>query len=62
MHAKLACPCIVVCDFGMHIWDNEYTQYMRDARHKLALGLPHYTCGVTTGTVAVGNEIQLCCS
>ena len=32
---------------------------MRDARHELALGLPHYTCGVTTGTVAVGNEIQL---
>ena len=33
-----------------------------DARHKLKLGLPHYTCGVTTGTVAVGNEIQLLCS
>ena len=27
---------------------------MRDAYHKLALGLPHYTCGVATGTVAVG--------
>ena len=24
--------------------------------------LPHYTRGVTTGTVAVGNEIQLLCS
>ena len=24
--------------------------------------LPHYTCDVTTGTVAVGNEIQLLCS
>ena len=33
---------------------------------ELTLGLPHYTCGVTTGTVAVGNEIldeiQLLCS
>ena len=35
---------------------------MRDARHELTLGLPHYMCGVTTGTVAVGNEIQLLCS
>ena len=32
---------------------------MRDAHHELALGLSHYMCGVTTGTVAVGNEIQL---
>ena len=31
---------------------------MRDARHELAHGLPHYTCGVSTGTVAVDNEIQ----
>ena len=35
-------------------------QHMRDAHHKLPLGLPHYMCGVTTGTVVVvGNEIQL---
>ena len=27
--------------------------------HELSLGLPHYMCGVTTGTVAVGYEIQL---
>ena len=34
---------------------------MRDAHHKLALGLPHYTCGVVTiGIVAVGNEIHSC--
>ena len=31
---------------------------MRDSCHELALGLPHYTCGVTMGTVAVGNEIR----
>ena len=35
---------------------------MIDARQELALGLPHYTCGVTTCTVAVDNEIQLLCS
>ena len=32
---------------------------MRDACHKFALGLPHYTGGVATGMVAVGNKIQL---
>ena len=31
---------------------------MRDARCELTLGLPYRTCGVATGTVAVGNEIQ----
>ena len=42
--------------------DSEYMQPMRDARHELKLGLPHHMCGVTTGIVAVGNEIQLYCS
>ena len=59
---KMACACTVALDFGMHMWDSKHTQHTRDARHKLTLGLPHYTCGVTTGTVAVGNEIQLLCS
>ena len=27
---------------------------------QLTFGLTHYTCGVATGTVAVGNEIHLC--
>ena len=53
---KLACACTVACDFVMRIQDSKHTQHTRDARHELALGLPHYTCGVTTGTVAVGNE------
>lgn len=35
---------------------------MRDACLEFALGLPYYTCGIATGTLAVGNEIQLCCS
>ena len=26
---------------------------------QLTFGLTHFTCGVATGTVAVGNEIQL---
>ena len=59
---KLACTCTVACDFGMHTQGNKNTQHMRDARHEFALGLPHYTCGITTGAVAVGNEIQLLCS
>ena len=59
---KLACACTVACDFGMHTQNNKHTGHMRNARHELVLGLPHYTCGVTIGTVAVGNEIQLLCS
>ena len=57
-----ACARTVTCNFGIRTWDSKYTQHTRDVRHKLALGLPHYTCGVTTGKVAVGNEIQLLCS
>ena len=55
---KLACACTVACDFVMRMRDSKHTRHMRDAHHELALGLPHYTCGVTTCTVAVGNEIQ----
>ena len=65
MHAKLqklACAHTVACVFGMRTWDSKHTQHTRDACHELALGLLHYTCGVTTGTVAVGNEMQLLCS
>ena len=56
---KLACVRTVTCDFGMHTWDSKHMQHTRNARHELALGLLHYTCGVTTGTVVVDNEIQL---
>ena len=59
---KLACAYTVACNFGMRMWDNKHIQHTRDAHHELALGLPHYACGVITGTVAVGNEIQLLCS
>ena len=45
-----------VCTCEIH---SKHKRYKRDTHYKLALGLPHYTCGVTTGTVAVGNEIQL---
>ena len=54
---KLACARTVACDFGVRTRDSKHTHHTRDARHELALGLPHYTCGVTTGTVAVDNEI-----
>ena len=56
---KLVCAHTVARDFGMRQQDGKHTRHMRDGRHKLALGLPHFTCGVTTGTVTVGNEIQL---
>ena len=59
---KLECACTVAHDFGVHMRDSKHTQHTRVARHELTLGLPHYMCGVTTGTVAVGNEIQLLCS
>ena len=59
---KLACARTVAYDFGMHTRDSKHTQHMRDAHHELALGLPHFMYGLTTGTVAVGNEIQLLCS
>ena len=56
--------CMHSCTQFWHVcmWDSEHTRHRRDAHHELALGLPHYTCGVTTGTVSVGNEIQLLCS
>ena len=56
---KLMCACTVTCDFGMCTRDSKHTRHTRDACHKFALGLPHNTCGITTGTVAAGNEIQL---
>ena len=59
---KLSCARTVACNFGVRTQASEHTQHTRNARHELALGLPHYTCGVTTGTVAVGNEMQLFCS
>ena len=55
---KLACAhtllhTIFACARGIaNIRDTQ-----EDAHHKFALGLPHYTYGVTTGTVAVGNEM-----
>ena len=59
---KLACTHTVACNFGMRTRDSKHTRHTRDACHELSLGLPHYMCGVTTGTVAVGNEVQLLCS
>ena len=59
---KLACAHTVARDFGVRTRESKHTRHTRDACHKLALGLLHYICGVTTGTVAVGNEIQLLCS
>ena len=57
---KLACACTVARDFVVRMQDSKHTRHIRNARHELTLGLPHYTCSVTTGTVAVGNEIHNC--
>ena len=46
---KLACACTVAWEFGVCTHDSKYTEHKRHACHKLALGLPHYMCGVTTG-------------
>ena len=53
---KLAFACSVARNFGVRMPATEHT---RDSRHELTLGLPHYTCGVATGTVAVGTKMQL---
>ena len=61
MHAKLqklACARTVACDFDVCTQESKHTRRTRDTSHKLTLGLPHYMCCVTTGTVAVGNEIN----
>ena len=65
MHEKiqnLVCGCTFACDFDVCKQDSKHMRHTRDAHHELALGLPHYRCGVTTDTVAVGNKIQLLCS
>ena len=58
--SKTECACTVACYFGMRMQPSEHTQHMRDACHELSLGLLHihFTCGVTTGTVAV-DKMQL---
>ena len=64
-HAKLqnlVCASSVTRGFGVRMRDSQHARHTRYACHKLTLGLPHYTCGVTTGTVAEGDEIQLLCS
>ena len=58
----MQCARTVARNFGVRTRASEHTQHTRNAHHELALGLPHYTCHVTTGTVAVGNEMQLFCS
>ena len=55
---KLVCAHTVARYFCVHTQDSKHMRYMRDAHHKLTLGLSHYTRGVTTDKVAVGNEIR----
>ena len=61
---KLACARTVTHNFGMHMWASEHTRHTRKAHHELALGLPHYMCGVTAGTVTVLQLIGffICCN
>ena len=59
---KLACALTVASNFGVCTRASEHTRHTTNVCYELALGLPHYTYGVTTGTVAVDNEMQLFCS
>ena len=38
---KLACACIVACNFGICKLASEYTLHLRDAHHEYALHEPH---------------------
>ena len=51
MHAYRNTHVLACLMRAKHTRDSKHTQHTRDAHHELALGLPHYTCGVTTGTV-----------
>ena len=59
---KLVCTHAIAHKFDVHTWATEHAQYTRDACHELALGLPHYMCGVATGAVEVDDVMQLFCS
>ena len=54
---KLACTHIIAHNVGMHMWASGHTRHTRDALYELTAVLPHYTCDVATGTVAVDNEM-----
>ena len=53
---KLACARTVAHGFGVHTQDSKHTQHTRDTHHELALGLPHYTCSVTTGSYSSSRQ------
>ena len=57
--SKLLCALTVARNFDMRMWESKHKQHMIDVCHELTLSLSHYMCGVTTGTVAIGNKIQL---
>lgn len=47
------------CNFVIHLPAREHTRCTKDPCHEFTLGLPQHMCGVATGTVATGNEMQL---
>ena len=53
---KLACAHTVARNFGMRKWESKHTRHTRYAHHEFAFSLPHYMCGVTTGTVAASRQ------
>ena len=56
---KLACARSVARNFGVRTQASEHTRHTRNARHELALGLPHYTCHVTRHTRNARHELAL---
>ena len=45
---NLGCTHTVAHNFGVYTIASERMQHTSDARHKFALGLPRYMCGVQT--------------
>ena len=56
---KLACARTVARNFGVRTRASEHTRHTRNARHELALGLPHYTCRVTRHTRNARHKLTL---
>ena len=55
---NLTCTHNAACNFGMHTTASEHMLHMKDERHELALGLPHYTCGIQVQWIHIDNGVH----
>ena len=61
LHIKfknLACTCTVARNFGVCMFASEHMGHMTDGHHELALGLPHYTCGIQVQWIHIDNGVH----